>query len=77
VPGLAAARLRMECRLHTLLDLPEARTTLVIARVVRFVAAEGILGPDGLVDPSALDPLGRMGGMDYCTTRERMTITVP
>lgn len=74
VPGLAAARLRMECRLHALLDLPEAHATLVIGRVLRFEAAEGVLDGDGLVDLAALDPLGRLGGEDYCRVTEVLTV---
>ncbi len=74
VPGLAAARLRLEARLHAMLDLPEASTTLVIARVLRFVAADGVIGRGGLVDLRALDPLGRLGGEDYCRIGEVMTV---
>ena len=77
VPGLALARVRFECRVHTLLDLPESRTTLVIARVLRLVAAEGGLGADGLVDLAALDPLGRLGGEAYCGVREPFTVARP
>jgi len=65
VPGLALARVRMECRLHTLLDLPEAHATLVLARVLRFRVEDGVLDGEGLVDFAALDPLGRLGGSSY------------
>jgi flavin reductase (DIM6/NTAB) family NADH-FMN oxidoreductase RutF len=74
VPGLAAARLRLEARLHVLHDLPEASTSLVIARVLRLVAAEGVIGPDGLVDLRALDPVGRLGGEEYCRIGEVLSI---
>lgn len=77
VPGLADARVRLECRLHTLLDLPEALATLVVARVLRFRAAEGVLGKDGLADLAALDPLGRLGGDSYCRIGEVMEIPRP
>lgn len=77
VPGLAAARLRLEARVHALLDLPEAHATLVVARVLRFVAAEGVLGKDGLVDLRALDPVGRLGGETYCRVTEVMEIPRP
>ena len=66
VPGLALARVRLEARVHALLDLPEAHTTLVVARVLRFRVEEGVLDARGLVDLAALDPLGRLGGEDYC-----------
>jgi flavin reductase (DIM6/NTAB) family NADH-FMN oxidoreductase RutF len=76
-PGLALAPLRLECRVHSLLDLPEAHTTLVLARVLRFVAAEGVLGPDGLADLAALDPLGRLGGENYCRVGDPITVARP
>ncbi|MCK6479213.1 MAG: flavin reductase family protein [Planctomycetes bacterium] len=76
-PGLALARVRLECRVHTLLELPEARTTLVLARVLRLVAAGGVLGADGLVDLAALDPLGRLGGESYCRVREPFALPRP
>jgi flavin reductase (DIM6/NTAB) family NADH-FMN oxidoreductase RutF len=65
VPGLEAARLRLECRVHRLVEIEEAGTTLVLARIVRFRAAEGVLGPDGRVVLAALDPVCRLGGEDY------------
>jgi flavin reductase (DIM6/NTAB) family NADH-FMN oxidoreductase RutF len=77
VPGLAVARLRLECRVHALLDLAEANSTLVVARVLRFVAEDGVLGPDGLADLRALDPLGRLGGEDYCRVTEVLTVPRP
>lgn len=65
VPGLAAARVRMEARVHALLDLPEAHVTLVVARVLRFRFADGVLDARGLVDLAALDPVARLGGEEY------------
>lgn len=75
VPGLALARVRLECTVHTLLDLPEAHTSLVIARVLRVVADDGILDGDGLVDLAALDPLGRLGGETYTAVGPAITIS--
>ncbi len=77
VPGLADARVRLECRVHALFDLPEANSTLVIARVLRFRVDASVLGADGLVDLAALDPVGRLGGDSYCRVREVMEIPRP
>ena len=77
VPGLAVARVRMEARVHALLDLPEAHTTLVVARVLRFRVAEGILDARGLVDLPALDPVARLGGEDYGRVAEVRAIPRP
>jgi len=77
VPGLRDARFRMECRVHRLVEIEEAGTTLVLARVLRFHAAEGVLGADGLVDVRALDPVGRLGGESYCRLGDLMEIPRP
>ncbi len=77
VPGLAAARVRLEAKLHGLVEFPEAGTTLIVARVLRVVAAEGVIGKDGLVDLRALDPVGRLGGESYCRVTEVMEIPRP
>ncbi len=70
VPGLALARVRFECRLHAVLDLPEASTTLLVARVVLVHADDAVLDGDRRVDPRALDAVGRLGGESYCTVRD-------
>ena len=77
VPGLRDARLRLECRVHRLVEIEEAGTTILIARVQRMVAAEGVLGADGLVDLRALDPLGRLGGESYCRVAEPFEVPRP
>jgi flavin reductase (DIM6/NTAB) family NADH-FMN oxidoreductase RutF len=76
-PGLAASRLRLECRVHSVVDLADARTTLLLGRVVGIEAAEGVLRPDGTADLAALDPVGRLGGETYCRVREPIEIRRP
>ena len=77
VPGLRDARVRLECQVHRLVPIEEAGTTLILARVLRLVAAEGVLGRDGLVDVSALDPVARLGGESYCALRDPFDIPRP
>jgi flavin reductase (DIM6/NTAB) family NADH-FMN oxidoreductase RutF len=67
----------MECRVHRLVEIEEAGTTLVLARVLLLHAAEGVVGPDGLVDLRALDPVARLGGESYCRLGEVMEIPRP
>lgn len=47
---------------------------IVIGRVVHVHAAEGLVDACGHVDPAALDAVGRMAGISYCTTRERFDV---
>ena len=73
-PGLADARVRLECRLHRVVEIEEAGTSLILARVVRIHAADGVLGPDGLVRIEALDPVARLGGETYGSVASVRTI---
>ncbi len=76
VPGLADARVRFECKLHALLDLPEASATLVLARVLRIRADDAVLR-GGLVDPRALDPVARLGGDSYARIGDIVDVPRP
>ncbi|MCI0341316.1 MAG: flavin reductase family protein [Planctomycetales bacterium] len=76
VPGLADARVRFECRLHALLDLPEANATLVLARILRIRADDEVL-KGGVVDPRALDPVARLGGDAYARLGDITDVTRP
>ncbi len=73
VPGLAAARVRLECRIHRIVEI-EGGTSLLLARVLRLYAADGVLGPDGFVRLEALDPVARLGGQDYGSVAAVRTI---
>ncbi|MCC6951968.1 MAG: flavin reductase family protein [Phycisphaerales bacterium] len=44
---------------------------IVIGRVVRVHVRDGAINERLHIDPSVLDTVGRMGGLTYCTTRER------
>jgi len=74
VPGLEAARVRLECRVHRIVEIEEAGTSLILARVVRIAAADGVLGPDGFVRLEALDPVARLGGEQYGSVASVRTI---
>jgi flavin reductase (DIM6/NTAB) family NADH-FMN oxidoreductase RutF len=69
----------LECRVRQVIELGEAgRSTnsLIIAWVVGAHIVEGGF-EDGLVDPDVLDLVGRMGGDDWCTTRDRFALPRP
>jgi len=44
---------------------------IVIGRVVHVFVRDGLVNERMHVDPDALDAIGRMGGLAYCTTRDR------
>jgi flavin reductase (DIM6/NTAB) family NADH-FMN oxidoreductase RutF len=73
VPRLADAPAALECRLHTTLELGEAGDRVVIGRVQMFQVADGLL-KNGKVDTRRLDPIARLGGPNYATFGEIVTM---
>ncbi len=49
---------------------------LVLGRVVRIHAAEGLVNERFHVDPDRLRAIGRMGGRGYATTRDRFELPI-
>lgn len=79
VPRVAASPAALECRVRQIVDLGEEdmpTNSLVIARVTRIHVDDDAL--DGLRPvPERLDLVGRMGGDDWCTTRDRFELPRP
>lgn len=72
-PRLAAAPAALECKLHTTLELGEAGDRVVIGRVSMFQVADDLLR-SGKVDTRQLDPIARLGGPNYATFGEIVTM---
>lgn len=69
-----------ECVTHQVISSnpgQPAGGNMLIGRVVWVHAAEGVINERLHVDAGRLDAIGRMGGADYCTTRDRFTIERP
>lgn len=47
---------------------------LVLGRIVHMRIDDALLDAKGRFDPSAFDAVGRMGGLAYCTTRDRFDL---
>jgi flavin reductase (DIM6/NTAB) family NADH-FMN oxidoreductase RutF len=67
-PRIADTKIQLECRL--LHALPVGTTTLVVGEIVKFHFADDVRAPDGTIRLEALDPLSRLGGLEYGKTRE-------
>jgi flavin reductase (DIM6/NTAB) family NADH-FMN oxidoreductase RutF len=69
----------LECRVRQIIELGDhdhPSNNLVVAWVVRVHVADEAL--DGLTPlPDVLDLVGRLGGDEWCTTRERFTLPRP
>lgn len=66
-PRVGQARVAMECRLHTALDLNT--THLIIGEVVCFFI-DDTLYKEGVVDLQNYDPIARLGGDGYAALGE-------
>lgn len=78
-PRVAAAKAVFECELHSILRLGDEPgvANVVFGRILCAHLDDQILDAAGHVDPVQLDLIGRMGGDDYCTTRDRFTVDRP
>ncbi len=76
-PRVAESPFAFECVTDRILKLnPNAPAggNIVIGRIVHIHAADGLVNDRQHVDPARLDALGRMAGLTYCTTRDRLDI---
>jgi flavin reductase (DIM6/NTAB) family NADH-FMN oxidoreductase RutF len=67
-PRVAECPVSFECRLHQ--EVPLGETTFVVGEILRAHVRDGLLDGDGLVDPQALQPIGRLGGDGYSVVSE-------
>ncbi|CAG0967484.1 hypothetical protein PHYC_01063 [Phycisphaerales bacterium] len=73
-PRLAASPAAFECRtVQVIRTNPGAPAggNIVIGRVVHAFVRDDAINERYHVNPAALDTIGRMGGLEYCTTRDR------
>ena len=76
-PRPAESPVTFECRTMQVVRMApgtEGASNLLIGRVVRVHVADAVLNERGRIDAGRLAAVGRMGGQDYCTTRERAGI---
>jgi flavin reductase (DIM6/NTAB) family NADH-FMN oxidoreductase RutF len=77
-PRLAASPVHLECRLDRIIELgARAKVHLVLGEVVHCAADDGVLDPQGCVDPAQVTFVARMGGSDYVDTSARFPMRRP
>lgn len=70
-PRLLNAPVAMECELADLITYgDEWKTHLVIGKALRWHVREDLLLEDKYIDPAKLQPVGRLGGTNYCRTQD-------
>jgi flavin reductase (DIM6/NTAB) family NADH-FMN oxidoreductase RutF len=74
-PRVAGSPVCFECEVRDVIYVGRdgGGSALVIGEVVLIHVADDVL-VDGKVDPGRLQAIGRMGAMDYTTTRDRFTM---
>ncbi len=77
VPALAACRVRLECRLERHLELGRGPVDFLVAEVLAFRLADGLLDESGAVREDRLAPVGRLGGLLYSPVTERFEVPRP
>jgi flavin reductase (DIM6/NTAB) family NADH-FMN oxidoreductase RutF len=76
-PRVAEAPASFECRLYRHIDVGPARD-LILGEIVHLHTRTGIVDPaTRRVSDSAYQPVGRLYGTRYCTTRQRFELPGP
>ncbi|MEJ5223218.1 MAG: flavin reductase family protein [Anaerolineales bacterium] len=78
-PRVAASPIHFECRLHQIIEIsPEPGGGAVVLGIVQHIHVdENVLSGEWRIEPSALQPIGRMAGNFYTRTRELFELIRP
>lgn len=78
-PRAAESPVHLECRLVQIVPVGEGplSANICIGEVVCFHLADEVALPNGTADVTRLDLVGRLGGDDYSTTRDRFALPKP
>lgn len=76
--GVQASKVRFECKLRDTLNISNqpAGGILILLDVIGIHIDESV-AKDGKIDGKALNALGKLGGNDYSTTAEQITLARP
>lgn len=79
VARVSRSPVQMECRLRDLIHVGKGPggANIVLGDVLLMHIDPAVTDAGGFVDPALLDAVGRMGGLDYCRTRERFELPRP
>lgn len=81
LPRLADCRIALGCDLYEIKEVGDQPQSLVFGRIRRIYVADDVTGMDDKgrfrVDAARVDPIGRLGGSEYVTFGEVLTIPRP
>lgn len=78
-PRVAGASVAFECRLLEVQPFPRAMPNchLIFVEVLLAHIDDAVLNEQGRIDPQHLDLVGRLGGSQYCRTRDLFSLQRP
>jgi len=78
-PRAAESPVHMECKLLQIVPVGNGPLSgnVCVCEIVCFHVASELLLSDGAVDVTKIDLIGRLGGEDYCTIRDRFALPKP
>ena len=79
VPRVAQALVALECRMTHFLRIGNGppKSSHILGEVIYLHFDDRVLNERGHIDAEALQAIGRMGGLDYTRTQDRLTIERP
>lgn len=81
LPRLADCRIALGCELYEIKEVGDQPQSLIFGRIRRVYVADDVTGIDDKgrfrVDAARVDPIGRLGGSEYVTFGEVLTIPRP
>jgi len=77
LPRLADCRIAMVCERYQILDIGPVPQALILGEVKRIYIADAVLDSDGRVRADKVDPIARLGGDDYSTLGDILTVPRP
>ena len=77
LPRLAECRIAMACERYQILDIGPVPQALILGEVKRLYIDDSVVNGDGKVRADRVDPIARLGGDDYATLGDIMTVPRP
>lgn len=81
MPRLADCRIAVGCELYEIKEVGEQPQSLIFGRIRRIYVADDVTGVDDKgrfrVDAARVDPIGRLGGSEYVTFGDVLSIPRP
>lgn len=76
---VADSPIQFECQLNQIVDIGHGAlaANLIIGDILLMHIDERVLNEKGRIDPDLLKTIGRMGGIEYCRTTDRLQMKVP